>query len=71
MAARFGAPDLTEEEVARLQDVIESTGAKAQVEAAITSLVDAAMEALSSLPLEPEAVSALGEIGAFVAGRDF
>ncbi len=71
IAERFGAPDLTTEEVARLQEVIESTGARAQVEAAIASLLDAAMEALRSLPLEPEAVSALGQIGAFVAGRDF
>jgi geranylgeranyl diphosphate synthase, type I len=71
MAERFGAPDLSAEEVACLQGVIDETGARAQVEVAIASLVDAAMEALRTLPLEPNAVSALGEIGAFVAGRDF
>jgi geranylgeranyl diphosphate synthase type I len=71
MAERFGARDLSADEVARLQELIESTGAKAEVEGAIASLVEAAMGALASLPLEPEAISALGEIGAFVAGRDF
>jgi geranylgeranyl diphosphate synthase, type I len=71
LAERFGSPDLTENEVADLQQVIDATGAKSQVEQAITSLLEAAMKTLETLPLEPDALVALREIGTFAAGRDY
>jgi len=70
MADRFGAEDLDASEVARLQEIIEATGARAEVERTVRSLLDAAMEALESLPLAAPAVAALGELADFVAGRD-
>jgi geranylgeranyl diphosphate synthase, type I len=71
IADRFGAPDLSDAEIAGLQQIIEATGARSQVEQAIGTLLETALEALALLPLEPQAVSALGEIGAFVARRDY
>ncbi len=71
IADRFGAPDLSDAEVAELQQIIEETGARTQVERAIGTLLETALEALSALPLKADAVTALGEIGAFVAGRDY
>ena len=68
---RFGSPDLSESEVADLQQVIEATGARAEVERAIASLLEAAMKALEGLPLEPAAVAALRDVGTFAAGRDY
>jgi geranylgeranyl diphosphate synthase type I len=67
---RFGAPDLEETEIARLQELIEGTGARAEVEGAITRLVATATSALEVLPLRREAIIALGDLAAFVAGRD-
>jgi len=69
-ATRFGAADLDAEEVRLFQELIESTGARAEVERAIEDLVAAARSALAALPLRPDAVAALGELAAFVAGRD-
>jgi geranylgeranyl diphosphate synthase type I len=69
-AARFGAPDLTDAEVARLQGLIEATGARAEVEKTVEQLVARSQEALAALPLEPEAIGALGELACFVSGRD-
>ena len=69
-STRFGAADLTPPEVSSFQEVIESTGARDQVEAAISVLVETAVAALGDLPLTGEAVSALAELAAFVAGRD-
>jgi geranylgeranyl diphosphate synthase type I len=70
MADRFGASDLDASEVAVLQEVIETTGARAEVERTVRSLLDAAVEALGTLPLSAPAVAALREIADFVAGRD-
>jgi geranylgeranyl diphosphate synthase type I len=70
MSGRFGAPDLSESEVAGLQEVFETTGARSEVERVVQSLVDTAVEALGALPLEPRAVAALSDIADFVAGRD-
>jgi len=71
LAERFGSPDLSEGEVADLQQVIDATGAKSEVEQAIASLLEGAMKALEDVPLEPDAVAALRDIGTFVAGRDY
>ena len=50
--------------------VIEATGARAEVEAAIERLAAAADAALGTLPILPEARRALGELAAFATGRD-
>jgi geranylgeranyl diphosphate synthase, type I len=67
---RFGAPDLQQAEIARLQELIEWSGARAEVESTISRLVETATTALESLPLRADAITALGELAAFVAGRD-
>ena len=69
-AARFGAADLSADEIAELQAVIESSGARKQVEVAIDDLMARTGDALGRLPLSAEAVSALGDLAEFVAGRD-
>ena len=69
-AERFGAADLTDAEIRDLQGMIEETGARAEVEKAVTDLVARSQEALDALPLTPEAVQSLGQLARFVAGRD-
>jgi geranylgeranyl diphosphate synthase, type I len=70
LAERFGAPDLTGDEVIALQEVFQATGARAQVEARVDGLVDHALAAAAALPLTDEARQALVELAYFVAGRD-
>jgi geranylgeranyl diphosphate synthase type I len=70
LAARFGSPDLSAEEIARLQEVLESTGARDKVEARIGQLVDQSLYALAETPLTDEARRELAALAAFVAGRD-
>jgi len=67
---RFGEPDLGDEEVAALQDVIDATGARCRVAGIIDALVDEALDAVRRLPLHPAARDALGDLARFVAGRD-
>jgi geranylgeranyl diphosphate synthase, type I len=67
---RYGAPDLSEEEIEDLQDVLVESGAVAQVEAAIDGLVDEAVVALDAAPVLPVARAALVDLAHFVAGRD-
>ncbi len=69
-ADRFGAADLSDDEVNTLQSVIESTGARAEVEKAIEELVEASEAARRLLPLAPPALDALGQLARYVAGRD-
>ena len=70
LAARFGAADLTAGEVADLQAVLESTGARREVEQAIDDLTEAALAALGDLDLSAEALDQLAQLARFVAGRD-
>jgi geranylgeranyl diphosphate synthase type I len=44
----FGRPDLDAQGVAALQEIIESTGARAELEAMIEKLTDAALSAAES-----------------------
>jgi geranylgeranyl diphosphate synthase type I len=67
---RFGAADLSAADVSEMQRFIAATGAKAQVESTIATLLRSAGTALQALPLRPDAVAALGELAAFVGGRD-
>lgn len=69
-ADRFGAPDLTDAEIEGLQQVIEATGARAEVEGRIAALVSRAESALDALTLSAPSRRALAELTHFVAGRD-
>ncbi|HEY2301659.1 MAG TPA: polyprenyl synthetase family protein [Acidimicrobiales bacterium] len=68
---RFGAPDLSDREVAAIQTAFEDTGARAEVEAMVDALVTEALEAAGRMPISGEAAAALGALAHFVAGRDF
>jgi geranylgeranyl diphosphate synthase type I len=67
---RLGAPDLGEDEVAALRDLMVSCGAVGEVEAAIKARVTQSLEALDAAPITLEARVALAELGTFVAWRD-
>jgi geranylgeranyl diphosphate synthase type I len=67
---RYGAPDLADEEIAALQEVLVETGAVDQVERAIDDLVAQATVALDGACLVPEARAGLVDLAQFVAGRD-
>jgi len=68
--ARYGAPDLDENDVVALQDVLLTTGAVESVEGNIDRLVAEAVEALDLADLDDTARHALVELADFVAGRD-
>ena len=70
LLARLGRPDLTEVEVVALQDLLVSTGARDEIEAAIERCVDESLAALAVTPITPEARTALEELGTYVAWRD-
>jgi geranylgeranyl diphosphate synthase type I len=67
---RLGRPDLGSDEIAALQDLLVATGARDEIEARIEGLVEQAMTALTTVPIEADARAALEELGAFVAWRD-
>jgi len=67
---RYGAADLSDDEMADLQDLLVETGAVAQVEATIDYRVAEALHHLDHAPLVPEARTALAHLARFVAGRD-
>ncbi|MCU1460691.1 MAG: geranylgeranyl pyrophosphate synthase [Acidimicrobiales bacterium] len=67
---RLGSPDLTDVEIASLQDLLVDVGAVDEVEATIERLVGAATAALGSVALVGGAGVALAELAAYVAGRD-
>ncbi len=70
LLARLGADDLTDADVTALQAVLVDTGARAEVEATIERLVAEALDALSRLPVTPDARQALEELAMFAAWRD-
>ncbi|MDQ4067884.1 MAG: polyprenyl synthetase family protein [Actinomycetota bacterium] len=67
---RYGAPDLDDDDIAAIQDVLLSSGAVEAMEDAIDRLVAEAIEALDAAGLEPESHQALVELAYYVAGRD-
>jgi geranylgeranyl diphosphate synthase, type I len=67
---RFGRPDLTDDEVAAIQSAMVDTGAVAEVEASISSLVGESLSSLEAAPMTDEAREHLIELAWFVAGRD-
>lgn len=66
---RWGSPDLTAEEVTKLRDLVENSGARASVEALVVELRLDAENALGST-VDPEAEAALRELVGMVVARD-
>ncbi|HUR77041.1 MAG TPA: polyprenyl synthetase family protein [Acidimicrobiales bacterium] len=71
LARRYGAADLSPDEVVEMQAIFERTGARAAVDAQIDRLVDAALLALAAAPITAEAGDELDALARFVAERDF
>ena len=67
---RIGAPGLTADEIAELQDLLERSGARAETEAAIARRADEALAAIARAPITPEARDALADLARFTAWRD-
>jgi len=67
---RVGATDMTDSEVADVQQVIIDTGALARLEAHITTLTDTAIAALADLPITAEACDELRQLASYVSWRD-
>jgi geranylgeranyl diphosphate synthase, type I len=70
LAARYGSVDLSDHDVAELRHLLESTGARREVESTIERLINEALAAVASLPLTEEACRGLVELAGFVGGRD-
>ena len=67
---RFGRADITPDEIAALQAALIDTGAVADVEAQIDSLVGESLASLEAAPVTQEAREHLSELAWFVAGRN-
>ncbi|MEZ5169612.1 MAG: polyprenyl synthetase family protein [Acidimicrobiia bacterium] len=67
---RLGRPDLTDDDIERLQHVIEETGARQTAEETIEDLVSESLDALAAAPVTEEARIGLKELAVFVAWRD-
>jgi len=68
--ARIGAPDLADDEIAAIQDVLCGTGALTHVEDRIEELTEGAIAAIESADVTPAARDALVDLARFVAWRD-
>jgi geranylgeranyl diphosphate synthase type I len=66
---RVGRPDLTDAEVADIQQVIIETGALADLEATITALTDEALSAVAAAAITAEARAELVQLAHFVSWR--
>ena len=62
-------PDIDDEALAAVQQVLTDTGALAAVEREIAELLDTALSALESLPSVPAAQEALADLARYVAAR--
>jgi geranylgeranyl diphosphate synthase type I len=67
---RVGAPDLSDAEVADIQQVIIDTGALHDLEAHITKLTDTALASLPGMPLADEAKAELALLAGYVSWRE-
>jgi geranylgeranyl diphosphate synthase type I len=68
--AEIGHHDLSDEGIARIQDVLVATGAVAAIEADIDSLTDTAIAAIKTAEIPSEARGALVDLAQFVAWRE-
>jgi geranylgeranyl diphosphate synthase, type I len=69
LRSRLGDPDLDEDGVVVLRDVITATGAAAEVERLITQRLDAALAALATAPVDESARPALTDLADAVSHR--
>ncbi len=69
LLARYGAPDLSDDEIAALQQVLTDTNARADVTKRIDDLVVIGLEGLATADITSEAKQRLEELAYFVAGR--
>ena len=67
---RYGADDLTDDEIVALQAILVDTGAVERLEVRIDELVDTAVAALDHVSFTDDARTALHELAFYVAGRD-
>ena len=65
-----GMPDLTDSDVARVQEVIRETGALDELEALIASLTDEAVAAIRNAPIDSGTKEELIALAAFVSWRE-
>ena len=65
-----GRPDLTNADIAAIQQVIVDTGALDELEAHIAALTDEALAALDDIPVTDEARQELVALAAYVSWRD-
>ena len=70
MLARVGSPDLGDDDIAHLQEVLVTTGARQATEEAIGDLTAQAIAALDDLRLEGRAAEALASLARYVADRE-
>ena len=67
---RYGAADLSDDDIAALQEVLIESGAVERIEQRIDGLVAEAVVAMDRAPLTAEARRALSDLAYYVAGRD-
>jgi geranylgeranyl diphosphate synthase type I len=67
---RIGAPGLTDDEVAAIQQVIVDCGALAELEAHIAALTDEALAALDAVPIDQVAKLELARLAEYVSWRE-
>lgn len=68
--ATVGKADLSEREIARIQQVLEDTGARDVVNASVDRLTTQAAASLADAPLEKVALDALADLATYVGCRD-
>jgi geranylgeranyl diphosphate synthase type I len=68
--SRVGSTDLGDDEITTIQQVFETTGARAAIERTITELTEQAINTLDSAPLQENAIDALRELAVYVGTRD-
>jgi geranylgeranyl diphosphate synthase type I len=69
LRGRLGDPNLDEDGVTVLREVIAATGALRQVEALIAERLEAALDALAAAPIESTAAAALSDLATAVSHR--
>lgn len=67
---RVGAPDISDAEIADIQQIIIDTGALQKLEAHITTLTEQALAALATMPLGAESKDELRQLAGYVSWRE-
>ena len=68
--ARLGRPDLDDDDVAAVREVLESTGARAAVEARVEELLDRSLTALDGAGFDPAVRAELADMARYCCRRD-